>query len=74
MEVDKLPNKRSIRERFLYKGHVVRSGQIVVASDRYFRVVRVWGHHITLEPLSSTEVPKPMLATPISIQPEARRS
>ena len=64
---------KKTREQYLFKGHVVKSGQIVKADGRYFRVVRVWGQHITLEPLSITEVPNPALATPIIIQPEAKR-
>ena len=74
MEADKPGKKRPIREYYLYKGHVVRSGQTVIASRRYFRVVRVWGHHLTLEPLSAAEVPEPALAIPIRIQPEAKPS
>jgi hypothetical protein len=73
METEKRPQKRPTRERFLYNGPVIRTGQIVAASGRYFRVVRFWGNHITLEPLTVTEVVEPILATPISIQPEAKR-
>ncbi|WP_333648596.1 hypothetical protein [Candidatus Binatus sp.] len=73
MEAKNPAKKRPIREYYLYKGHVVRSGQTVSASGRYFRVVRVWGHHITLEPLPDAEVSEPALAIPISIQPEVKR-
>lgn len=73
MEAQQAAKKRPARERYLYKGHVVHSGQIVKAGERYFRVARIWGQHITLEPLSITEVPEPALAIPITIQAEARK-
>lgn len=71
MKVEESVKKR--RERHLYKGHVVHSGQIVTADSQYFRVIRVWLHHITLEPLSPTEVPEPALAIPITVQREVER-
>ena len=61
------------RERYLFEGHPVKSGQVVKADGRYFRVVRVWGQHITLEQLLITELSNPALATPISIQPDVKR-
>jgi hypothetical protein len=70
LDAKKTIKKRSIHESYLYKGHVVRPGQTVSASSRYFSVVRVWGHHITLEPLSVIEVSEPALAIPIIVQSE----
>lgn len=60
-------------ERFLYKGRVVRPGWVVTAKGRYFRVVRVWGHHIMLQPLAEDELAsRSLAAVAIVLQPEAK--
>ena len=69
-------NKRSIGQRFLYKGHVIRPDQIVEASgdaSGFFCVRRVWGHHATLDPLEVAEVPEPNFAIHITVQREAHQ-
>ena len=54
-----MPKKKKNYVKVLYKGHVIQNGDIVMTSSSRpelrgaFRVVRVWGHHATLEPYAS---------------------
>jgi hypothetical protein len=52
--------------KVLYKGHVIRPGDIVSAGG-LFKVIRVWGHHATLEPVADAQGKTPI---PISTAPD----
>lgn len=63
--------------KLLFKGHVVRQGDDVKATDAhsgavtFYRVVRVWGSHGTFRVISEEEAgPNPI---EITVQPEAPR-
>lgn len=69
-------HKLAADERLLYKGHVIRPGDHVKATDvhavtKFYKVVRVWGHHGVFRPITENEAG----ANPIEItvQPEAKR-
>jgi hypothetical protein len=64
-------------EKLLFKGHVVKPGDFVKATDAhsgavtFYRVERVWGHHGTFRVVTETEAgPNPIN---ISVQAEAPR-
>jgi hypothetical protein len=77
MANEKLSKTPRPTEQFRYRDRVIHSGQLVKTSGAawgFFRVRRVWGHHVVLESLSITEVLEPSRAIALTVQHESKKS